>query len=99
MPTLRIDLQDGFAADSIIVRVDDREVYRGEDVTTSRLLGFAHTVSAEVPRGRVPVVVEVPSRGMSGATTVDIDGEAYLGVSVSAGGVAFQASSGPFGYA
>ena len=99
MPTIRIDLQDGFAGDTIVLRVGDREIYRGDGVRTSRLLGFAHSVSADVPWGPTPISVEVPSRGLHGDTTVDVNGEVYLGVSISPEGVAFQSSSGPFGYA
>ena len=99
MPMIRIDLQDGFAGDSIVVRVGDREIFRGDGVRTSRLLGFAHSVTADVPWGRVPVAVDVPSRGLAGQTTVDVNGEVFLGVSISPEGVAFQSSNGPFGYA
>lgn len=99
MPTIRIDLQDGFAGDTVIVRLGDHEIFRGDDVRTSRLLGFAHSVSADVPWGPVPIFVDVPSRGVRGNTTIDVTGAVYLGVSVSPEGVAFQGSSGPFGYA
>jgi hypothetical protein len=99
MPTIRIDLQDGFAGDTIVVRVGDHEIFRGDGVRTSRLLGFAHTLTADVPWGRVPVAVDVPSRGLAGQTTVDVNGEVFLGVSISRDGVAFQSSNGPFGYA
>jgi hypothetical protein len=99
MPTIRIDLQDGFAGDTIVVRAGEHEIFRGDGVRTSRLLGFAHSVSADVPWGRLPISVDVPSRGLQGQTTVDVNGEVYLGVSISPEGVAFQPSNGPFGYA
>jgi hypothetical protein len=99
MPTLRIDFQDGFADDSVVVRVGGREVYRGDNLRTSRLLGFAHSVSADVPAGRVMVEVDVPSREISGTAALDVDSAAYLGISIADDGISFQPSGGPFGYA
>ena len=99
MATLRIDFQDGFSDDSVIVRVGGQEVFRGANLRTSRLLGFADTVSADVPMGRVMVEVDVPSRELSGSAALDIGGASYLGVSIADDGITFQPSGGPFGYA
>lgn len=99
MATLRIDFQDGFTDDSVVVRVGDQEIYRGASLRTSRLLGFAHTVSAQVPAGRVMVEVDVPSRGLSGSAALQVEDAAYLGVSIADDGISFQHSGGPFGYA
>jgi hypothetical protein len=99
MATLRIDFQDGFIDDSVVVRVGGQEVYRGANLRTSRLLGFAHTVSADVPAGRVMVEVEVPSRELSGSAALQVQDAAYLGVSIADDGISFTPSGGPFGYA
>lgn len=99
MATLRIDFQDGFTDDSVVVRVGGQEVYRGDNLRTSRLLGFAHTVTADVPPGRVMVEVDVPSRDISGAAALQVEDSAYLGVSIAEDGITFQPSGGPFGYA
>lgn len=99
MATLRIDFQDGFTDDSVVVRVGGHEVYRGANLRTSRLLGFAHTVSADVPAGRVMVEVEVTSRDIFGTAALEVEDAAYLGISIADDGISFQPSGGPFGYA
>jgi hypothetical protein len=99
MARLRIDFQDGFNDDSVVVRVGGQEVYRGDNLRTSRLLGFAHTVSADVPAGRVMVEVDVPTRDISGTAALQVDDAAYLGVSIAEDGITFHPSGGPFGYA
>jgi hypothetical protein len=51
MVSLVVDLQDGFAGDLVVVRLNDREVFRKEDVQTKLLLGYADSWLFGTSRG------------------------------------------------
>ena len=99
MSTLSIDLQDGFADDTVVISVDGQEVFGQSGVRTRRTIGWA--ASVETPVGTAPVRVEVslPSRRLAATTTVNPDATPYVGVSVIDNQVRFATSHTPFGYA
>ena len=100
MAILHIDLQDGFSDDTVVVRVDGREVYRGDHVSTAMLLGFAHTFEVEVEGGRTVVDIAVPSRGWQERIAFDVTAaEVWLAVTLVRGGIVHHLSDQPFGYA
>ncbi|HEX6745736.1 MAG TPA: hypothetical protein VF092_00375 [Longimicrobium sp.] len=66
MPTLKIDLREGFDGDTVLVRVGGREVYRRSGVRTNYSIGLADRVETEVGPGPVEVRVELPERGTAG---------------------------------
>lgn len=97
MPAITLDLQEGFAGESVEVRLDGREVWRGE-VRTDWSIGLAERVQVEVPASGGTVSVTVPSRPAS----IDLvlkPGEApALGVSLIGGGLVSRRSDEPFRY-
>lgn len=97
MPAITLDLQEGFAGETVEVRLDGREVWRGE-VRTDWSIGLAERVQVEVPAGGGTVSVSVPSRPAS----IDLvlkPGEApVLGVSLIGGGLVSRRSDEPFRY-
>lgn len=97
MPAITLDLQEGFAGETVEVRLDGREVWRGE-VRTDWSIGLAERVQVEVPAGGGAVSVTVPSRPAS----IDLvlkPGEApVLGVSLIGGGLVSRRSDEPFRY-
>ncbi|WP_019015081.1 hypothetical protein [Elioraea tepidiphila] len=97
MPAITLDLQEGFAGETVEVRLDGREVWRGE-VRTDWSIGLAERVQVEVPAGGGTVSVTVPSRPAS----IDLvlkPGEApVLGVSLIGGGLVSRRSDEPFRY-
>ena len=95
MPTLNIDLQDGFADDDVIVRVNGKEVERRSGVRTKRVLGLAHSMAITVPEGRVRLEVDVPTKGACASTDVH---HPQLGVSVAGKDITFVQSDDEFGY-
>jgi hypothetical protein len=95
MRTLTIDLQEGFAGDEVLVRVNGSEVARRSDVRTKRMVGLACSVDVPVPDGPVTLEVEVPTKGVRGAADVR---RSCVGVSVEGSGVRFIESDEPFGY-
>jgi hypothetical protein len=95
MRTLTIDLQEGFAGDEVLVRVNGSEVARRSDVRTKRMLGLACSVEVPVPDGPVTLEVEVSTKSLRGATDVR---RSRVGVSVEGGDVHFIQADEPFGY-
>lgn len=97
MPTFHVDLQDGFAGDRVVVRVEDREVFRGENLTTKLMLGYAESLEFEVAESRVTVRVEVPTRDVSGEQEVRAE-TPYVGVSLEGPLLSLSVSRTPFAY-
>ncbi len=48
MPTLQIDLQEGFDRETVAIQVDGREVFQKPDVTTKAQIGLADRVEQDV---------------------------------------------------
>ena len=99
MPGLRVDLQDGFDGDEVVVRVAGKEVYRDDDVRTLTVIGRAATFTADVPAGTVAVDIELPRRGLEHRVVLDAAETPNLGVSVSGTMLKHRVASEPFGYA
>ena len=95
MPTLTIDLQEGFAGDEVIVRVNGREVVRRPGVKTKRMLGLAQSLEVPVPDGAVSLEIEVQAKRARGTTAVH---HSHLGVSLVGNEVRFIEADKPFGY-
>jgi len=98
MATLRVDFQDGFGDDEVIVSVDANEQVRRGGLTTKRVIGLAGKETIEVERGRHTVLVEVPGRGISNEVEVDVKDSTYLGVSIADGNISFIVRGEAFGY-
>lgn len=98
MPQLRIDFQDGFDHDEVVVSLDGGSVARRQEVTTRVEVGYAGSVEHQVQEGTVEITVEVPTRGLHAGTAVDVAADAYVGVSVSGGDLVFVVSPEPMGY-
>ena len=99
MAKLSIDLQDGFADDTVVVSVDGREVLRRAGVRTRRTLGMAESLSVDVDSRPVTLEVSLPLRGMAETTGVDPAATPHVGVSVVDGRIRYALSRRPFGYA
>ncbi|HEX8188655.1 MAG TPA: hypothetical protein VF586_09900 [Pyrinomonadaceae bacterium] len=106
MPTLRIDLQEGFGGDEVALEVDGREVFREEGVRTDRRLGLAVArpgrstyYESEVAGGGHTIKVSLPRRNLSKVIEVSAEAGTYLGVSVEGGEITCVVSKTPMGYA
>ncbi len=82
MATLSIDLQDGFADDTITISVDGREAYHKAGVSTDYALGRADSVNIQAHSGTVQVKITVVSRNISELLEINIAETVYLGVSI-----------------
>ena len=86
MPTLHVDLREGFHRDTVIVRVDGREVYHRDGVETNYSVGLADRLSVEVPGGDVRVEALLPARGQQEALTIQVQQSAALAFSLDPAG-------------
>ncbi len=98
MPAVRIDLQEGFHNDTVIVRIDGREVWSKGGVSTRLPVGVAESFEADSP-GHARLEVAVPTRGETGALDIDAGQYPYVGVSIMPDGrLHFQPSRELFRY-
>jgi hypothetical protein len=98
MPKLRIDLQDGFQDDDVVVKVDGEERLRQTGVTTKKVLGLAGSVTVDVPEGQRSIELSVPGRGVTKQIDVDTQKTTHVGLSLAGQEVTVLARDKPFGY-
>lgn len=99
MPTIRIALQDGFEGDTVVIKVNGKEVFNQESVKTKRQIGKAAAFEFEVDEGPTSVEVSLPLRNLSETIALKVSGEVYLGISVIENRIEHRVSSDPFRYA
>ncbi|WP_439579211.1 hypothetical protein [Elioraea sp.] len=97
MPAITLDLQEGFAGETVEVRVDGVPVWRGE-VRTDWSIGLAERVELEVPATGGTVSVSVPSRPATIELLLEPGEARVLGVSLIGGGLVSRRSDEPFRY-
>ncbi len=85
MESLKVVLEEGFKDDTVVVRVNDEERFRQDNVNTLLLLNMADEFELEVPEGPVQVEVYVPSRRLSDVITFDVSKPVYLYLSIAEG--------------
>jgi hypothetical protein len=98
MVLLKIDFQDGFNDDLVLVRFDGEEVFRKERVTTKLVIGYAASIERDVPEGQLHVEVILPEKGISGDIFVEVATPLYLGVSLDGNVIRFRISQSMFAY-
>lgn len=98
MPQLKIDLRDGFADDAVVIRVDGREVYRNEAVSTRMQIGRAASLSVDLADSAT-VEIALPKRQLTETIAVDNASPRHLGISIGRDGrISHQFSEAPFRY-
>jgi len=97
MSNLVIDLQEGFENERVEVRVDNRQVFAREGVTTDPRISSADGVRLHA-EGPVEVRVNVLSRGLSRALRLDVCADVYVGVSIVGAELELRTADRPFFY-
>lgn len=70
MPQVTVSLEEGFAQDHVIIRVDGATAFEGTDVTTRLQTGLAAAVPLDIPdAGKLEVTL--PDRGLTRAIVLD----------------------------
>jgi hypothetical protein len=65
---------------------------RRKSVTTSGLLGYAHSIAVDVPQGAATVVLEMPGRDLAATVRLNVADAAYLEFSVVDGRILHHAA-------
>ena len=98
MPTLHIDLQEGFEQDTVVIHVNGNEIFREDGVSSMLLLGLAQTLETPVSPGDVVVDIQVPSRSLEAQIKLSIVADAFIGISITESGIEHFISDTPFMY-
>ncbi len=100
MVLLHIALQEGFEGDTVVIRVNGKEVFRKPSVKTRLQTGYADSLEVNVQEGPVNVEVTLPARNLSESIEFRASGRVYLGVSVTRDGrISYkEPRTEPFGY-
>ena len=99
MPTLQIDLQEGFLNEPVVIRLDGKEIYNKQDVKTRSQTGFADVYRCTVGEEPARIEVELPRRKISSGIEIRIASDLYLGISLDEEGqFRFKIWQVPFGY-
>jgi hypothetical protein len=97
MVALHIALQDGFAGEPVVIRLDGREVYRKDAVRTDLRISRADAVDLDAHAGQA--TVEVEARGQAASASVDAARTPYLSVNLDGSGrPQVRTSTEPFAY-
>lgn len=95
---IRIDLQKGFKDDVVIVKVNQKEFFRKEGLSTMAVLGVADSFEVDVPKGTYSIEVSLPLRNIHGEIRLDASKTAFLGVSIEGERVNYNISQKEFTY-
>lgn len=98
MARLGLHLQEGFAGEEVVVRVNGEERLRREGVRTRRVLGLAEHVELDVDDGPLSIEVSVPARGLEKRIELEADDEVYVGISLTGDDFRVITRKKPFGY-
>lgn len=95
---LGIDLQDGFANDTVIILVNDKEVFRKRGVTTKLILGVSDSFELDIPETSAKIKIEITSRNLSETISLELAVPTYIGLSVVGGQITHIIYQKPFAY-
>lgn len=93
-----VDLQEGFLDDTVVLRVDGREILR-EKVRTKMQTGLGRHVEVDVAPGSHALEVELPDRNEAARLDLVVRAPHYVGVSLAGGKLAVVEQGTPFMYA
>ncbi|MFQ5347846.1 MAG: hypothetical protein ACE5ED_08380 [Rhodothalassiaceae bacterium] len=100
MPRLRVDLQDGFDGEAVLVELDGKAVYRQDEVRTRYQVGLADVIERDVADGRHALAIRLLRQDAAWQDSIDVKGETHVGVSLSASGtLEVTVEDRPFRYA
>jgi hypothetical protein len=84
--TLHVDLQEGFAHDSVVVMANGSEVYRKPDVSTNISASVADTFEVSATGDTAKLEVQILTRHTANSTSVNLRDSPYVGVSLDSEG-------------
>lgn len=82
MVIINMHLQDGFKDDTVILEVNNKEVFKGEHITTDPRIALAKQFKTNVSNGEVEVKVNITTKDLMDNYIFMINSETYLGISI-----------------
>ena len=99
LASLVLAFEDGFLNDTIVIRINGKQVYLKQNVTTKRVLGLASSTDIkDIQEGIVTIDIEVPSRNISKRLSLEISHTLYLAISIQDSKLVHRISDEPLGY-
>jgi hypothetical protein len=99
MTEVKVDLQDGFMDDTVVISAQGQQLLREEGVTTRFQIGKARSLEVAMPEGEVTLEVEVPTKNESTTVPIDTSKPVFVGVSLTTEGrLEVRVQERPFGY-
>jgi hypothetical protein len=100
MAVLSIHLQEGFADDTAIVRLNGIESGRWTHLNTRQLLGYAEVIDLPKPAAAdIQLELSLPNRGLTARTLVPGAGDSFVAVNVIDDRLQLAVRDRPFSYA
>jgi len=90
VPTLHINLCDGFHQDDVIFYVNNQETAHRSGVTTNLTVSHAVALDVLVPEGRCALRLDIPKQNISASIDVDAVDTPYVAIFVRQGIVEFH---------
>jgi len=98
MHLLHIAFQEGFDDDSVIVRINGKEMFRKDDLKTRSQIGYADSFETNSHEGPVTIDILLPNKNLSQTVQLQLTAATFIGVSIQQGKIAYRISNEPFGY-
>jgi hypothetical protein len=99
LASLIIAFEDGFLDDSVMVSVNNRQVYSKQKVTTKRIIGLAASTEIKgLQEGEIMIDIKVPSKSLSKQLPLKVSQRIYLMLSIHNGKLVHRISDQPIGY-
>ena len=95
---MKIDLQDGFDNDEVVVKLDGREVFHKSGVSTDIRISRADGFETSATKPQVKVELELPKKGKHASQTVKPAETPHIGISIRDGQPQFRTQAEPFLY-
>lgn len=98
MPLLHVAFQEGFDGDTVVVRVNGKEIFRKDNVKTRLQIGYADSFENNFNKGPATVDIVLPSKSLSETVQLQLAAPTYIGVSIQQDKINCRISDQPFGY-
>jgi hypothetical protein len=80
--TVKLDLQDGFIDDEVVVKLDGREIQRVTNVSTRSQIGLARSMDLVLPPTAVQLSIELPQMDLRTGVNVPAKRPLWIGASL-----------------
>jgi hypothetical protein len=80
--SLVVDLTEGFKDDTVILELDDEEVYHERGLSTNWSAGIATSATIEAPAGAATLTVSVPTRRLKQTLELDVTEPLFVVIAI-----------------